>query len=59
VTRSIALGCDQTSPLAPEDTGSLAPVETGPAFARHEIQHIDDRNGTFELRGLEAVSASW
>ena len=46
-------GCDQTSPLAPVETSSLAPIETGPAFARHEIDRIDDRNGTFELRGLE------
>ena len=34
---ALALGCDQTAP----------------AFAKHEIIHIDDRNGTFELRGLE------
>ena len=49
----LALGCDQTSPLAPAETSSLAPVETGPAFARHEIDHIDETSGTFELRGLE------
>jgi hypothetical protein len=49
----LAMGCDQISPLAPVETSSFAPVETGPAFARHEIDHIDDRGGTFELRGLE------
>ena len=49
----LAMGCDQTSPLAPVETSSLASAETGPAFARHEIDHIDESSGTFELRGLE------
>jgi hypothetical protein len=49
----VAMGCDQTSPLAPVETSSLAPVETSPAFARHEIDHIDETSGTFELNGLE------
>jgi hypothetical protein len=50
---ALALGCDQTKPLAPGETSSLAPVETGPAFEKHEITHIDETSGTFELRGLE------
>jgi len=41
----LALGCDRTSPLAPSDTG--------PLLARHTITHLDERGGTFELRGLE------
>ena len=41
----LAIGCDRTGPLDP--------AETAPSLARHEITHIDDRGGTFELRGLE------
>jgi hypothetical protein len=41
----LALGCDRTSPTAP--------AEIGPSYAKHEITHIDDRGGTFELRGLQ------
>jgi hypothetical protein len=36
-----------TEPLPPQ-----RPAESGPAFARHEITHIDETSGTFELRGL-------
>ena len=49
----LAMGCDQTSPLAPIETSSLASAETSPAFARHKIDHIDETSGTFELNGLE------
>jgi hypothetical protein len=38
----LALGCDQTTPLAPS--------ETTPAFARHDHTQIDETSGTFELR---------
>ena len=41
----LALGCDQSSPTAP--------IETSPSLAKHQILHIDDRSGEFELRGLE------
>ena len=41
----LATGCDRASPLAP--------AESGPAFAKHDITHLDERTGTFELRGLE------
>jgi hypothetical protein len=41
----LAMGCDRTSPLAP--------TETDPSLAKHDITHIDDRGGTFELRGLQ------
>jgi hypothetical protein len=41
----LAMGCDRSSPTAP--------VETDPLLARHEITHLDERGGTFELRGLE------
>jgi hypothetical protein len=41
----LAMSCDRTSPVAP--------TETDPSLARHDITHIDDRSGTFELRGLE------
>jgi len=41
----LALGCDQSSPTAP--------IATSPSLAKHQILHIDDRSGTFELRGLE------
>jgi hypothetical protein len=40
----LATGCDQPA--------ALAPVDTDPAFAKHEITHIDETSGTFELRGL-------
>jgi hypothetical protein len=40
-----AMGCGRTSPTAP--------AETDLSFSKHEITHIDDRGGTFELRGLE------
>src|SRR5687768_2880100 len=40
----LAMGCDQPGPLAPSDSG--------PAYARHQITHIDETSGTFELRGL-------
>ena len=49
---ALALGCDQTGPLSPDQTSSLVPVEAGPAAVRHDIIHTDDR-GTFELRGLQ------
>jgi hypothetical protein len=38
----LALGCDQASPVAPS--------ETSPAFQKHDITHIDETSGTFELR---------
>ena len=39
----LAMGCDKTSPLAPS--------EMTPAFGKHEIEHIDDKDsGTFGLR---------
>jgi hypothetical protein len=38
----LAMGCDKTSPLAPS--------EASPAFKKHEITHIDETSGTFELR---------
>jgi hypothetical protein len=41
----LATGCDRAGPLDPADAT--------PSLARHEITHIDDRGGTFELRGLE------
>ena len=41
----LATGCDRTGPLDP--------AETAPSLAPHEITHIDDRGGTFELRDLE------
>ena len=41
----LAMGCDRTGPTAP--------AETDPLLTRHQITHIDDRNGQFELRGLE------
>ena len=40
----LAMGCDQP--------GSLAPSDSGPALAKHQISHIDETSGTFELRGL-------
>ena len=40
----LAMGCDQP--------GATAPSETGPALAKHEISHIDETSGTFELNGL-------
>ena len=42
---ALALGCDRSSPTAP--------AETAPSLARHQILHIDDRSGQFELRGLQ------
>ena len=42
---ALVLGCD---PTAPAD-----PTETAPSLARHDITHIDEHGGTFELRGLE------
>jgi hypothetical protein len=42
---ALAMGCDRTSPTGP--------AETDPSFAKHDITHIDDRSGTFELRGLQ------
>jgi hypothetical protein len=42
---AFALGCDSTGPAAPS--------ELNPSLTRHDIIHIDDRSGTFELRGLE------
>jgi hypothetical protein len=41
----LASGCDRSSPTAP--------VETTPSLAKHEILHLDERSGTFELRGLQ------
>ena len=41
----LALGCDQSSPTAP--------AETAPSLAKHQILHLDDRSGEFELRGLQ------
>ena len=41
----LAMGCDQP-------TSSLGPADADPASARHEITHIDETSGTFELRGL-------
>jgi hypothetical protein len=38
----LAMGCDQSSPVAPS--------ETSPAFQKHDITHIDETSGTFELR---------
>jgi len=38
----LAMGCDQTTPLAPS--------ETNPAFQKHDITKIDETSGTFELR---------
>ena len=40
----LAMGCDQPA--------ALAPTDTDPSFARHEIGKIDETSGTFELRGL-------
>ena len=40
----LAMGCDQP--------GTLAPSDSGPAFVKHQITHIDETSGTFELRGL-------
>lgn len=41
----LAMGCDQTSP------DLVAPSQTGPAFQKHEITKINNKNeGTFELR---------
>jgi hypothetical protein len=40
----LAMGCDQP--------GTLAPSDSGPAFAKHRITHIDETSGTFELNGL-------
>lgn len=40
----LAMGCDHS--------GSLAPADSGPAFGKHQITHIDETSGTFELRGL-------
>jgi len=42
---AFATGCDRTGPVDPS--------EIGPSLAKHDITHIDDRSGTFELRGLE------
>ena len=41
----LAIGCDRTTPTGP--------IESGPSFARHQITHLDERTGTFELRGLQ------
>jgi hypothetical protein len=41
----LAMGCDQPSPTSP--------AETDPSFAKHDITHLDERTGTFELRGLQ------
>jgi hypothetical protein len=41
----LVTGCDQST--------TLAPVETDPAFGKHEIQHTDTESGTFEVRGFE------
>jgi hypothetical protein len=41
----LAMGCDRTTPTSP--------TETDPLFAKHEITHLDERTGTFELRGLQ------
>ena len=38
----LAMGCDRTSP-----------TDTDLAFTKHEITHLDERTGTFELRGLQ------
>jgi hypothetical protein len=40
----LAIACDQTSP------DPVAPVETTPAFQKHQITRIDETSGTFELR---------
>ena len=48
---ALAIGCDQPAPTAPADA---ARVDAAPAFAKHEITHLDERTGTFELRGLQA-----
>jgi hypothetical protein len=41
----LAMGCDRNTPTAP--------AESDPLFAKHEITHLDERTGTFELRGLQ------
>ena len=41
----LAMGCDRTS--------TTGPTETDPVFAKHVITHLDERTGTFELRGLQ------
>lgn len=41
----LAMGCDRTGPTAP--------AETDPLLTKHQITHIDERSGQFELRGLE------
>ena len=41
---AFAMGCDQPGPLAP--------TQTDPSFAKHQINKIDETSGTFELRGL-------
>ena len=38
---ALAMGCDQTSPVAPS--------ETSPAFGRHQTEHTDSRDGEFEM----------
>ena len=40
-----AMGCDQSGPTSP--------VEIAPSLAKHQILHLDDRSGEFELRGLQ------
>ena len=40
----LAMGCDQSGPVAPSDSG--------PAFGKHQISHIDETSGTFVLTGL-------
>ena len=41
----LVMGCDRTNPTGP--------TEKDPVFAKHEITHLDERTGTFELRGLQ------